>query len=43
MPEYLSRPIAVVSAPHEGYLEAGGTLENVQAMAAHESRRTTKL
>jgi hypothetical protein len=24
-------------------LEAGGTLENVQAMAAHESRRTTKL
>jgi len=25
------------------YLEAGGTLENAQAMAAHESRRTTKL
>jgi Phage integrase family len=25
------------------YLEAGGTLENVQAMAAHESPRTTKL
>jgi integrase len=24
------------------YLEAGGTLENVQAMAAHESPRTTK-
>jgi integrase/recombinase XerD len=22
------------------YLEAGGTLENAQAMAAHESRRT---
>ena len=25
------------------YLEAGGTLENAQAMAAHESTRTTKL
>lgn len=25
------------------YLEAGGTLENVQAMAAHESPRRTKL
>jgi len=25
------------------YLEAGGTLENSQAMAAHESPRTTKL
>ena len=25
------------------YLEAGGTLENAQAMAAHESLRTTKL
>jgi integrase len=25
------------------YLEAGGTLENTQAMAAHESPRTTKL
>jgi integrase len=25
------------------YLESGGTLENVQAMAAHESPRTTKL
>jgi integrase len=25
------------------YLEAGGTLENAQAMAAHESQRTTKL
>jgi len=25
------------------YLEAGGTLENAQAMAAHESPRTTKL
>ena len=25
------------------YLEAGGTLENAQAMAAHESSRTTKL
>jgi hypothetical protein len=25
------------------YLEAGGTLENVQAMAAHESPLTTKL
>ena len=25
------------------YLEAGGTLENTQAMAAHESSRTTKL
>ena len=25
------------------YLEAGGILENAQAMAAHESRRTTKL
>jgi integrase len=25
------------------YLEAGGTLENPQAMAAHESPRTTKL
>ncbi len=24
------------------YLEAGGTLENAQAMAAHESPRTTK-
>jgi hypothetical protein len=24
-------------------LEAGGTLENAQAMAAHESTRTTKL
>jgi integrase len=25
------------------YLEAGGTLENAQAMAAHESPRTSKL
>jgi hypothetical protein len=25
------------------YLEAGGTLENAQIMAAHESPRTTKL
>jgi site-specific recombinase XerD len=25
------------------YLENGGTLENAQAMAAHESPRTTKL
>jgi integrase len=25
------------------YLAAGGTLENAQAMAAHESLRTTKL
>jgi NAD(P)-dependent dehydrogenase (short-subunit alcohol dehydrogenase family) len=25
------------------YLNAGGTLENAQAMAAHESPRTTKL
>jgi integrase len=25
------------------YLAAGGTLENAQAMAAHESPRTTKL
>jgi hypothetical protein len=25
------------------YLEAGGTLENAPAMAAHESPRTTKL
>ncbi len=25
------------------YLEAGGTLENAQVMAAHESPRTTKL
>src|SRR4051794_20717999 len=25
------------------YLEAGGTLENAQAMAGHESPRTTKL
>ena len=25
------------------YLEAGGTRENAQAMAAHESPRTTKL
>jgi integrase len=25
------------------YLEAGGTLENAQAMAAHVSPRTTKL
>jgi integrase/recombinase XerD len=25
------------------YLEAGGTLENAQAMASHESPRTTKL
>ena len=32
--------------PRDGitaYLEAGGTLENAQAMAAHESPRTTKL
>jgi hypothetical protein len=28
---------------HNRYLEAGGTLENAQAMAAHESPRTTKL
>jgi hypothetical protein len=25
------------------YLEAGGTLENAQSMAAHESPRTTKV
>jgi hypothetical protein len=25
------------------YLEVGGTMENAQAMAAHESPRTTKL
>jgi hypothetical protein len=30
----------VFSAP---YLEGGGTLENAQLMAAHESPRTTKL
>jgi hypothetical protein len=28
---------------HHGLLEAGGTLENAQVMAAHESPRTTKL
>jgi hypothetical protein len=27
----------------DSYLEAGGTLENAQLMAAHESPRTTKL
>ena len=34
-----------LSAPRgsPAYLEAGGTLENAQAMAAHESPRTTKL
>jgi hypothetical protein len=36
---------AIPSAPRAftAYLEAGGTLENAQAMAAHESPRTTKL
>jgi hypothetical protein len=28
---------------YTGYLERGGTLENAQAMAAHESPRTSKL
>ena len=28
---------------HHRYLEAGGTLENARAIAAHESLRTTKL
>ena len=28
---------------HHWFLEAGGSLENAQAMAAHESPRTTKL
>jgi hypothetical protein len=31
------------TAPRQQSLEAGGTLENAQAMAAHESPRTTKL
>jgi hypothetical protein len=38
--------IACLSCPSTGitaYLNAGGTLDNVQAMAAHESPRTTKL
>jgi hypothetical protein len=36
---------AILFAPRgiTAYLEAGGTLENAQAMAAHESPRTTKL
>jgi hypothetical protein len=29
--------------PHHRYPEAAGTLENAQAIAAHESLRTTKL
>ena len=32
-----------LAAGNTTYLEAGGTLENAQAMAAHESPRTTKL
>jgi integrase/recombinase XerD len=32
-------PATVITA----YLEAGGTLKNAQAMATHESPRTTKL
>jgi len=29
--------------PITAYLDAGGTIENAQAIAAHESPRTTKL
>jgi hypothetical protein len=32
-----------ISPGYPDVLEAGGTLENAQAMAAHESPRTTKL
>jgi hypothetical protein len=35
--------LLVDSPPIIYVLEAGGTLENAQAMAAHESPRTTKL
>jgi len=34
---------AAIPSEITAYLEAGGTLENAQAMAAHESPRTTKL
>jgi len=36
-------PLRPVQGGVHGTLEAGGTLENAQAMAAHESPRTTKL
>jgi hypothetical protein len=35
--------IVVCSLGFLPYVEAGGTLENAQVMAAHESPRTTKL
>jgi hypothetical protein len=38
-----SQRSGAVVAGITAYLEAGGTLENAQAMAAHESSRTTKL
>ena len=34
---------AATQTPITAYLEGGGTLENAQNMAAHESPRTTKL
>jgi hypothetical protein len=37
------RSIILFATGITAYLEAGGTLENAQAMAAHESPRTTKL
>jgi hypothetical protein len=36
-------PRKTVGLDITAYLEARGTLENAQAMAAHESPRTTKL
>jgi hypothetical protein len=50
-PRKLARPLTEPQdrLPHlpghgiTAYLQVGGTLENAQAMAAHESPRTTKL
>jgi hypothetical protein len=45
MPDSPLRPAATPSGPTgiTAYLENGGTLENAQAIAAHEFPRTTKL
>jgi hypothetical protein len=45
MPASIPRSAATPSGPpaFTAYLENGGTLENAQMMAAHESPRNTKL
>jgi len=42
-PGFLTVPQGGMSAPPAAYLLNGGTIEGAQAIAAHESPRTTKL